>query len=343
MRNKLILSLLSCLWIVLLSSCERDHLYYASAEMAEVNLQIDWTKAGLKPNGATVFAYNEDGTLYKHFDPFSDPNGGVILLPLGRYKLVVMNDTPEELSETMTFTGEGNVNTLLASGVSDKTKTAKLHAQTRGTEDEYCIMSPDTLAVGEYTDLVINNEMLEYYYDRPEGDAVFPYDHDVVITPQRVTSLSNIKVHVKGLKYAKGTTMSFLRGTSGGYYLGRGEYSSEPVSYGFILNNRTFDEGSTTDGVISASFNTFGLRPITRAGDIRYYLDINFVLINGEEYPMSFDVTDQININIDMEVQLQLNLNLEINLPEAVDTGDGGGGFQTDLNEWADIVTNIEA
>lgn len=341
MSNHIRILFFALLTLLGLSSCERDHLYFGSNEMAIVNLTIDWDHCNLNPNGATVYAYNEDGTLYKHFPPFSNPRSGSITLPYGRYKLVVMNDTPEELSETITVSGEENVNTLLASGVPDETKTSKLRTQTR-QNDEYCIVSPDTLAVGQYTNLEINEQMLEYFYDRPNNSGLFTYDHEVVIKPDRVTSMAQIKVHVKGLKYAKGTTMSFLRGTSAGYFMGRGEYSIEPVSYGFILNNRMFDEGSSTDGTITASFNVFSLRPSAGDGKMSYFLDINFVLVNGEDYKMSFDVTDQIKVDIDMAVQLKLELNLDIELPEAVDSGDGGGGFHTDLNEWSDIVQEIQ-
>lgn len=343
MRNNILAFFLTLVTLLILPSCERDHLYYASTEMAEVNVVIDWEKAGIKPNGATVYAYTEDGQLYKRFDPFSDPTNGKIQLPLGRYKLVVMNDTPEELSETMTFSGQGLWNSLLASGVKDVTKTAKLMAQTR-SDDDYCIKSPDTLAVGRYMDLEIRDDMLQYCYDRPTNGGLFTYERDVVIQPKLVTSTLDIKVHVKGLKYAKGTTMSFLRGSSAGYYMGRDEYATTPVCYGFILNNRTFDEGSSTDGTISASFNIFGMPEWAENETGKCFLDINFVMVNGDENTVSIDVTNQIKADLETQVQVQvkMNLDLDVTLPEAVDQGDDGGGFQTDLNMWEDIIQNIQ-
>lgn len=333
-----------CRWLllaVLLVACERDHLYYACTEMAEVNVVIDWEKAGIKPNGATVFAYTDEGKLYKRFDPFSDPTNGKIQLPLGRYKLVVMNDTPEELSETMTFDGQGQWNSLIAMGVKDETKTAKLIAQTRSGED-YCIKSPDTLAVGRYMDLEISNDMLHYSYDRPTNGGVFPYARDVVIQPRMATSTMDIKVHVTGLKYAKGTTMSFLRGSSFGYYMGRDEYATASACYGFILNNRTYDPGSTTDGTISASFNIFGMPEWAENDEGKCFLDINFVMINGEANTVTLDVTNQIKVNLETQVSVKMELELDVSLPEAVDQGDGDGGFQTALNPWTDIIQNIQ-
>ena len=70
----------------------------------------------------------------------------------------------------------------------------------------------------------------------------------------------------------------------------------------------------------------------------RYYLDINFVLINGEPYPLTFDVTDL--ISVDVSLYLTLNLDLEIVLPEVVGE-EGGGGFNTDVSEWEDEVVDI--
>ncbi|GEM_PF-202355 len=339
--NKYVSLLLMFLALMFSTACERDHLYYATTEMAEVNVDIAWDSIGLHPNGATVYAYREDGSLYKRFDPFSDPYHGKIQLPLGRYKLVVMNDTPEELSETMIFSGEGHESTFFVSGVKDETKTTKLHAQTR-TEDDYCIMSPDTLAVGWCTDLEVTDEMLQYCYDRPTNGGLFSYAHDIKIAPERVTSTMEIKVHVKGLKYAKGTTMSFLRGSSSGYYMAKGVYSDQPISYGFVLNNRTLDAGSSTDGTISASFNIFGVPEWTESDTGKCYLDINFVMVNGQANTVTLDVTDKVKVNLETQLQVKLNLDLDVSLPEAVDQGDEGGGFQTELNVWEDVIQNIQ-
>ena len=71
----------------------------------------------------------------------------------------------------------------------------------------------------------------------------------------------------------------------------------------------------------------------------RYYLDINFVLLNGESYPLTFDVTDLISVDVALSMKLSLNMNLEIELPESV--GEEGGGFDTDIIDWVDEVVDI--
>lgn len=325
-------------------SCSRDHLYLASSDTAQVNLVIDWNKAGISPNGATVFAYNEDGTLYRQFAPFSNPNMGTIYLPYGHYKLIVMNDTPDELSESMTFTGKENLSTFRVVGKTNTGNSSAIRAGTRSNDDRLMVI-PDTLAVGYATDVIINEFKKEYFYERPDNDeGIFKLDSTIVITPERVTCATTIKIHVTGLKYAKGSIMSYLSGTSGGYSVGLGEYSPESVSYGFILNNRTFDPGSTTDGTISATINAFGLIETIENGTAKYELTINFVLVNGEVYTMTYDVTNQIDVSLDVQVQLGLELNLDISLPEVVggDDDNNDNGFMTDVSIWDDIVENIK-
>ena len=95
--------------MILLASCRRDHLYYASSDTATLLVEPDWTSSGVRPNGVTVFAFNEsDGSLYKRFPPVGADQKCYIKLPEGDFTLVVMNDTPEEFDGQIEFTGEDN-------------------------------------------------------------------------------------------------------------------------------------------------------------------------------------------------------------------------------------------
>lgn len=336
--------LMAMLMISLCVSCRLDHLYYASSGTATVLVEPDWSKSGVNPNGVTVFAFNEsDGSLYKRFPPVSAQEKCYVKLPEGDFTLVVMNDTPEEFGGTIAFEGSDNLNTFIARGVKDEQKSKKLSehlaSKAEGDDEEYCIVEPDTLVVSVVKGLHIAPEQIDYYYDKPQADYSVESAIQVDVEPAPVISSVNIKVHVKGLKYARGTTLSFLRGVSAGHYPALGVNSSQTVAQAFILNNRTFDPGSDSDGTIRADILSFGF-----AGDgnteSRYYLDINFVLINGESYPMSFDVTDVISIDVTLALQLTLNLDLDIELPEVVGEEEEGG-FNTDVIEWDDEIVDI--
>lgn len=340
-----------------LFSCQRDHLYFASSNTATVLVEPDWSSSAVHPNGVTVYAYREsDGSLYKRFPPVSADQKCYIKLPQGDFTLVVMNDTPEEFQGRIDFRREQNLSTFQARGVKDESRSQKLNEHlkaqaearaasasgsaapvSKSEDEEYCIVEPDTLAMSVIRGLHISPEQIDYYYDRPEYDLSQESATVVSVSMKPVVSKVNIKAHVKGLKYARGTTLSFLRGVAAGYDISTQTNSTDRAAHAFVLNNRKFDSGSDSDGTITASFLSFGLVG-DGTTDSRYYLDINFVLINGEPYPLTFDVTEL--ISVDVSLYLTLNLDLEIVLPEVVGE-EGGGGFNTDVSEWEDEVVDI--
>lgn len=340
-----------------LFSCQRDHLYFASSNTATVLVEPDWSSSAVHPNGVTVYAYREsDGSLYKRFPPVSADQKCYIKLPQGDFTLVVMNDTPEEFQGRIDFRREQNLSTFQARGVKDESRSQKLNEHlkaqaearaasasgsaapvSKSEDEEYCIVEPDTLALSVIRGLHISPEQIDYYYDRPEYDLSQESATVVPASMKPVVSKVNIKAHVKGLKYARGTTLSFLRGVAAGYDISTRTNSTDRAAHAFVLNNRKFDAGSDSDGTITASFLSFGLVG-DGTTDSRYYLDINFVLINGEPYPLTFDVTEL--ISVDVSLYLTLNLDLEIVLPEVVGE-EGGGGFNTDVSEWEDEVVDI--
>ena len=337
--------------ILPLSSCRRDHLYYASSNTATVLIKSDWAPSGVKPNGVSVFAFSEpEGTLYKRFPPVSASEKCYIKLPEGDFSLVVMNDTPEEFGGKIDFVGTDNISTFQARGVVDEVRSKKLTdylaslrnnpstLENNSNSSEYCIVEPDTLAASVVHGLHISPDQIDYFYDKPDHDISVNTAVVVPVTPVPVLSRVVVQVHVKGLKYARGTTLSYLRGVAAGHKMGFGVNSDDGACQAFILNNRVFDPGSDSDGTISASFQSFGLVGDGNT-DSRYYLDINFVLINGESYPLSFDVTDKIVKDINLSLQLYLRLDLDIELPKVV--GSEEGDISTDVTEWDDEYVDI--
>lgn len=330
-------------------SCRRDHLYYASSDTATVLVNTDWSRSGVHPNGVTVFAYREsDGTLYKRFPPVSAHDKNYIKLPEGDFILVVMNDTPEEFGGSLSFAGEGELGTLQVAGIEDWRPVGSRRGRD-ASDPDFCIAEPDTLAMAVLGGVHIAPEQIDYFYDRPQTDLSTETAMEVRPVPEPVISKVNIIAHVKGLKYARGTTVSYLRGLSSGYCPGRKSVSEESVSQAFVLNGRAFDEGSVSDGTIRASFLSFGPASLeagegTVSGDGGIVadgcrLDVNFVLINGESHPVSVDVSRAFTLDSSLLYMNQYNIRVEIQLPEAV--GKEDGGFSTDINEWEDEIVNI--
>ncbi|MEG1608071.1 MAG: DUF5119 domain-containing protein [Mucinivorans sp.] len=321
--------------LLLGSSCKRDHLYYGVTDKALLGVNIDWAPSQMTPNGATVVAYNDDGSLYEEFPYFSNPNRGIIALPVGRYTLVVYNNTPGEYRH-LSFREAFSQNTYRASAI-DKEKPLRGFIGLSNSIPTI-VEDPEMLASARTMGVSVTRDMVEYYYDRPAGPS-----HEVVseitLTPARVITLVHVKAHVMGLCYAAGAPVTHLRNLSGDYYLGQGCNSARGVTHEFILNNRVFDPGTTRNGTISHTFNSFGL--ITDGSlraNTRYFLDIDFRLVDGRIHPLSFDVTDLIHSKQGLTTCLTVEVN--ITLPEAIG-GDGDGAFDTDVEPWDDVHVDI--
>lgn len=324
---KMRLTLCGLICIVLLSSCRRDDLYYATGDRATVRIETDWTHELITLNGASAYIFDCNGDAFGDVILSSNPNTIDISLPEGCYDIVLMNNSIAEY-KNIECVGADRIETfaLMARRVTSKYTTM-------GDETETFVEQPDTVAGVVLRNIKVDKKMIEYLRHKPDKIEVIPA---VVLqaTPVRMISVADIKVHVKGLKYAAGAPRTHLKNFSGGYYPNSGKTHPRPVTREFILNNRKFDQGSTHDGTITAQQVTFGLH---ENKSIRYLLNMEFVLIDGNKYSLSIDVTDSIRVT--QGVHDIIHIYAEIELPEVI--GNGGGAFDPDLEEWDDINVDI--
>ncbi|MEG1635354.1 MAG: DUF5119 domain-containing protein [Rikenellaceae bacterium] len=316
------------LMLLITSSC-RDHLYYGTNDRAIIDLDIDWSAARLTPNGVSVAAYRQDGTLQELFRS-SNASSAKISLPQGIYDLVIYNNTDDEFKNVV-FRGAEKKSTYEAYATDQKSLSERIK--------NALVSQPDVVATACVDGLEITSQMVEYYYDRPL-DAGHVSIKTVKVTPRRVTITANIRAHVCGLSYAAGAPLVQLRNLSGAYFIGKNVNSSVAVAYEFIMNNRTFDQGSTTDGMISNSISTFGLIKLPDGSANRSFLDFYFTLIDGSKYPISIDVTDKI-IERASEMELTLELDVDIKLPNVAGDEDIGA-FDPTVGDWQDTDVAIE-
>ena len=81
------------------SSCDRDNLFYATEEQGFVRLNINWEPSQLEPNGTSAYVFdNESGKAVCECLISSDPNTIDIPLYPGKYDIMVINNTEEELA-----------------------------------------------------------------------------------------------------------------------------------------------------------------------------------------------------------------------------------------------------
>lgn len=304
--------------ISLSTSCRRDHLYYATDDKATVYIDINWDSSHLEPNGVTALVYNSDSSLYKQFSPFSTPDGISLNLPEGKFDIILFNNSVLEF-KTISFENLDYISS--ASAVVSQTPLSKA--------DTILLNSPDTLAVAVLNDIEIDKTMVDYYYHRPDlTDTTEIYTYYAI--PQRRTQVITINVHVLGLKYALAAPITTLKYITDGCYLAYDSTLSTLAMQQFILNNRTFDTGSTVNGKITQTMTIFGL-----SQDSEYYLYIDFILLNGEYYPFDIDITD--SLQFFDGYQQEIIVDLEIELPVTIGGDSDNGGFNTGVTDWNDI------
>lgn len=312
---------------VLLSSCRRDDLYYATGDRATIRIEADWTPARLTPNGASAYVFDCNGDAFGDVILSNNPQKIDLSLPEGCYDVILLNNS---IAEYKNIEGAG----------ADRIETFALMARvvmpkyaTMSDETEIFVEQPDTVAGVVIRNIEVNKQMIEYLRHKPDKIETTAA---VVLqaTPVRMISVADIKVHVKGLKNAAGAPRTHLKNLSGGYYPNSGTTHPLPVTREFVLNNRKFDQGSTHDGTITTQQVIFGLH---ENKNIRYLLNMEFVLINGEKHPLSLDVTESIHIT--EGVHKTIHIYAEIELPEVI--GNGGGAFDPDLEEWDDVNVEI--
>lgn len=325
---KKMLSIVCLIGTLLLNSCRRDDLYYATNDRATVRIEADWEPARLTPNGVSAYVFDRDGNAFGPVVQSSNPGKVDLSLPEGSYQVILLNNTFAEY-RNVECAGADKLSTfaLMASVVSPN---FTLKSDTR---TDIFVGVPDTVAGSVVRNIEIDHKMIEYFRQKPQGQQTTPA---VVLptTPERMISVADIKVHVKGLKYAAGAPRTHLKNLSTGYYPDSGKAHPGCICHEFVLNDRRFDPGSTRDGTIGKELATFGLH---ESDDIQYLLNMEFVLINGEKYPITLDVTD--GLRVTQDVHEIIHIEAEIELPEVI--GNGDGAFDPNLEEWDDIEIDI--
>lgn len=341
--RKVLKMLFTTMLITLATGCKHHHLYYAINEFVTVTLDIDWSKSGLKPNGVTVFAYNQNGTLYRKFPPFATRSGLELTFPEGLYDIVLYNNTPSEYT-AIKFEGEDHRNTLLAKGV----PTTPNRKPEGADKDMEFIKHPEVLAAAIVEDVAITPDLIKYCKEQPE-DYVHELGETYTAYPIRKVENVRVFVDVENLHWALGGPYSYLKMMSGGHLIGADKNDKWDVTHEFALKYRSFDEGSLTKGTIMSEFTSFGP---SADPDMQYWVDIDFVLTDKTHYNFVADVTDQVEIWWDDYIP-RIDIYLKVTLPEPSEgdgdgdgDGSGGGGgvsgsFGTDVEDWDDYFVTV--
>lgn len=332
----LLLSLLS-------SSRCTEHRDLHVVSYPQLLVQNDWVPSQVfPPYGATAMIYDDNNG--QRTEIMTDANRKIVELDHGLYDIVVFNGSLYNHSDVLgniCFRGTDNFETLEAF-VTEMNPAKRF----RAVAGDVIVDHPDIIATHSTAkcDIEARRKFEIKYRDGKIGSPTNPqYIKDTLpFTPCRVTIDCIVICRVKNVRSAR-IVQAKLRGFAGSVLLANRMPSQTNVTHQFTLNNRQFDDPDPTVGTIrSPLFSTFG--PPLDLPERKYSVDIDILLINGEEWPQkSFDVTDQVEPFIEYLKQernnnnpfitLPIELNLYMELPVVI-----SDGMDVGVKDWGDDV-----
>ena len=342
--------------LLLTLGCERRPLEELFFETAKFHIKIDWSKTKLDPDTdpdnlyrASAWLFATDGTApfaggksYKEYR-LDSPRGGEIDVPVGRYSVLVFNNSTSEFSSNVSFRNTADFGSFeyFANAATTTRST------TTPDEDNY-ILEPDKLGAWSSTTLrvtpamVILSQGLEYpITDSERVEALRDLKQLENVQPELLTPALRLTVYVKNIASATVAEGKFI-GMAHSVQLADTTRSASGASHLFHLANRIYDTKAPKSGTIQAQFNTLGM--LDRK-DARYYVELRFTLteeLDGSKLypappapPFRFDITDQMQkfrYHHEIEIFLGFKPDENIELPDL----HVSGGLEPDIGDWGE-------
>lgn len=300
-----------------------------------VRFEMDWSQSNLtERNGASVWFFPHDGSRPTVKLTHSDRDS--VKLSKGDYSVLVFNETVSD-HDYIRFRGTDRYETFEAYA-----KPITPSARYSKADSDPTASAPNILAVARLEKFTVTREMLSCD-TRPT----------LSFTPQCVITFVTLTIHLNGVENiaASGSALS-LSGMAEGLSLATGAPTRNTVTHLAVLGERRFDEGSTTNGTLTARFNSFGLlnTSVGSSGSrniITLYLRMRGKLPNGsyDLDPIEVDITGIIN---EFEVGGDIYISEEIQIPDEIpdvpdeNNPDPDSGFDADVKDWGPpVITEI--
>lgn len=328
MKSKRRIALLLLL-LVACMGCRRELLdEEIETNYAEIGIEIDWRKAELHPDDATLLLYREgESAPVTHI---LQSTYEVIRLKAGRYAMIVFNQKMGDF-DAIDFRGVDSYATIEAYAKPLNTRWGR---QT----DDNLVDNPDPwLAVASLDVFVVTPQMVEQTrvaigQSRAPGSRA-PV-HSLRFEPQICVNNVKVTVHTRGLNNVRPET---ARGAVAGFAESITLRSQRPTLNPALqlleFTKITFDPGSTTDGYMEGYVTTFGRRESTGGVSPPVGLTVEATLKDADKTPFKHEsnVTDLIEDS--PEVEIQLKIEVEVKVP---DVEAEGGGFDPTIPDWGD-------
>ncbi len=326
-RTTLVLVAFSLLTAQLFTDCRRP-LEDEYHETALISVRIDWSQSNIPvsdddPSGgewvhrATLRFYPADGSPV--FERYLEGNifEGTIEVPVGYYKVIVMNESIEDVrywEDFITFSGVDSFDDFAAT-VNPMPEAGRLSRFPfyKPSVDERIIVEPLRLASWSLDGFEVTMDMVAA--SRGYGSAAKAATLEMLaalnnIAMRALTCNINVEAHVRNLVSVQALHTA-AQGFADKVYMASALTVQEPATYPFLLNGRTWDENKM-DGTTRRTFLSFGRLP----QESEYTISLDVLFVNGELYtagePMSFDVTDQVMSSTGSDINIVIP---DMNLP----------------------------
>lgn len=264
-----------------------------------------------------AFFDHEDGQLMTQ--AFLPPRGGKVNVIPGRtYDVLVYNfDTQVTyIKDENSFPKILATTNQISDAFKSKLKSRGTKSPTKDDLDETIVYDPDHLYVGRLNTV----EMPARSVDSPE--ITLTVDCETVVQ----TWILEVD-KIKGAQYI-GSISAVITGLSEYNKISTGLRSKDYATVFFDI------QSIGQDGVVKTKFNTFGENP--ESGE-RQILSLVITDTGGKGYIFNVDVTDQFPGNKEQIIRVKTG---DIDIPEP--EHQGGGGLSPSVDEWKDIVSQIE-
>lgn len=304
---------------LLLTGCEHKELCYDHPHTVQLQVVFEWEKApDASPKSMSLYLFPQGRGKPLRYE-FAGHKGGIIRVQEGNYDALCLNsdtegiyylNTEKQTTFEVTTRTTGLLTRLSALDVpSVKTPFAE------GTKDERVALEPNRVWSHHVENIQLKKDT--------DGQSLTLY-------PEISIHTYTIEIrNAENLKYVSGISGS-ISTMAGGFFPGIGPnaLSEERVTIPFevaISDDKT---------AITGRVQSFGHCPSTMNS---HKLVIYVVLADGSKWYYTYDVTEQFHADPDLQnVHILLD---GLPIPKPIT---GGGGFEPSVDEWEDVVEDIE-
>lgn len=310
--------------LLLTGSCKRRPLEDESAVTARIPVKIDWSESNIPvseddPSGGgyvhrvSLRFYPEDGSPV--FEQYLEGNifEGEVLVPVGRYKVIVMNESAEDTSYWEDAIVFSDVDSFSDFAATIRPMSPAFIAQNypfyTPAPGENMIVEPFHLASWSLGEFEVTDEMIRVSRSPSRGGRAAVDGMLEQLTRIKMRALTrdvDVTAHIKNLISAQ-PIYTVAKGFAGKVYMASGQTADVPSSYLFKLNGRVMDPNGK-DGTTHKSFLSFGRVPA--GSDESYWIGMDIMLTDGTLYtpavPLMFDVTGQVPESVNLRIELRI-------------------------------------